>query len=463
LIGDTIFREKELRRSRLLAGTRMNSIKLPAWVRIVLVAGVLVLAGGAGLFAYRWYVRPVTLTIAVGSLDGEAGKVMSAIASRLASTNAPVRLTVLEKNSALDAADAFSSGKTDLAVVRGDVGDLSKAQAVLVVAHAVALIVAPPGSPIADIAGLKRHTVGVVGGEINQKIVSVLTQEYDLVRANVVFKNLAPAEARQALASKAVSAVLIVIPLTEKYLSMVRGLFTQNAKATPVLIPIESAGAIAQNARAYESFDVPKGSLRGAPPVPDDDLTTLRVSFYIVANKKLDNDVVSSLTQSLLSARRDLLGEMPILAQVTAPDTDPDAFLPVHPGAAAFYNGTTQSFMDKWSNTIYLTPMVLGGLASVLAAAWKFLGIQKPQTKEAALDSLYALGRRIRKADKEGELSDIEDEIDEVLAAQRARATSGDEDAMDVTTLNVTAHRLENLIHDRRAILAMRPANGSVG
>lgn len=441
----------------------MNSMKLPTWVRIVLVAGVLVLAGSASLFAYRWYVRPVTLTIAVGSLDGEAGKVMSAIASRLATTNAPVRLTVIEKSSALEAADAFSSGKVDLAVVRGDVGDLSKAQAILVVAHAVALIVAPPGSAITDIAGLKRHTVGVIGGEINQKLVSVLTQEYDLGRANVTFKNLAPTEARQALASKEVSAILVVIPLTEKYLSMVRGLFAQNAKATPVLIPIELAGAIAQNAHAYESFDVPKGTLRGAPPVPDDDLTTLRVSFYIVANKKLDSDVVSSLTQSLLSARRDLLGEMPLLAQVTAPDTDPDAFLPVHPGAAAFYNGTTQSFMDKWSNTIYLTPMVLGALASVLAAAWKFLGIQKPQTKEAALDLLYALARRIRKADKEDELSDIEDQIDEILAAQRARAISGDEDAMDVTTLNVAAHRLENLVHDRRAILATRPANGSTG
>jgi hypothetical protein len=32
---------------------------------------------------------------------------------------------------------------------------------------------------------------------------------------------------------------------------------------------------------------------------------------------------------------------------------------------------------------------------------------------------------------------------------------------MDVTTLNVTAHRLQNLIHDRRAMLAMRPANGT--
>jgi hypothetical protein len=150
---------------------------------------------------------------------------------------------------------------------------------------------------------------------------------------------------------------------------------------------------------------------------------------------------------------------LPILAQVTAPDTDPNAFLPVHPGAAAFYNGTTESFIDRWSNAIYLTPMILGGLASVLAFSWKFLGIGAPQNKEAALDTLYALARRIRHADKESELSKIEDEIDEILRAQRARARSGDEDAMDVTTLNVTAHRLENLVHDRRAMLANHAAS----
>jgi TRAP-type uncharacterized transport system substrate-binding protein len=366
---------------------------------------------------------------------------------------------VVEKSSALEAANAFSSGKVDLAVVRGDVGDLSQAQAVAVVAHAVALLIAPPGSSIADMAGLKRRSVGVVGGEINQKVVDVLTREYDLNRANVVFKNLAVTDARRALESKEVNAILIVIPLTEKYLTLVRGLFPQNAKAAPVLIPIESAGAIAQNTRAYESFDVPKGTLRGAPPVPDDDLTTLRLSFYLVANKKLGSDLIADFTKSLLAARRDLIGELPILAQVTAPDTDPGAYLPVHPGAAAFYNGTTQSFLDEWGNVIYLTPMVLGGLATVLAAAWKFLGVGKPQTSEAALDALYALGRRIRRAKLESELSDIEEEIDGILTAQRARTLGGDEDAMDGTTLNVTAHRLENLIHDRRAMLAMRAAN----
>ncbi len=432
----------------------MGAIRLPIWLRIVVVAVLVALAAGASYFAYRWYFRPVTLSIAVGSLDGEAPRVLSALASRLAATNAPVRLKIVETAGAAESASAFSTGKTDLAVVRGDVGDLSQAQAIVVLAQAVAMLLTPPGSSITEMAGLKRVTVGVVGGETNQKIVSVLTKAYNLDRANVVFKNFAPADIRRALDAKEVRAVLLVLPLTEKYLSLVRGLFPQNAKAAPTLIPIENAGAIAEEERAYESFDIPKGTLRGSPPVPEDDVTTLRVSFYLVARKSLDNDLVAGFTQALMSARRDLLREEPILAQVKAPDTDPGAFLPVHAGAAEYYNGTQQTFLDKWSNLIFLAPMALGALATVLATAWRFLRSDDFQTKEAALDSLYALGRRIRNAETESDLSEIENQIDEVLRAQRARAATDDENALDAATLNVAAHRLENLIHDRRSALA---------
>ena len=215
----------------------MDSIRVPSWLRMVLVAGVVVLVTGAGLFGYRWYSRPTTLTVAVGSLDGEATKLMSALASRLAAANAPVRLKLVETTSALEAAEMFSSSKTDLAVVRGDVGDLSQAQAIVILARAVVLLVAPPGSSITDVAGLKRVTVGVVGGEMNRKVVSALTEEYDLGRANVSFRNLAPAETRRALETKEVRAVLIVVPLAEKYLALLRGFFLQNPKTAPVLIP----------------------------------------------------------------------------------------------------------------------------------------------------------------------------------------------------------------------------------
>ena len=434
----------------------MMSTRLPLWLRFFLLLGVVVFAAGAGLLAYRYYTRPTTLTLAVGSIDGEAAKAMSAIASELVSTNAPVRLKIIDSGTALEVANAFSAGKVDLAVVRGDVGDLSQAQAVVVVSHVVVLIIAPPGSSIDSIDGLKGRTVGVVGGVANAKIVDVLTREYDLANAKVVFKNLALTDVRQAIQSKQVSALLVAIPLAEKYLSLVRGFFQMEHKKAPVLIPIESAAAIAETERAFESFDVPKGTLRGSPPVPEDDLTTLRTSLYLVARNKLGKDLVTSLTQAIMSVRRNLLREQPIFAQITAPSTDQDAYLPLHPGAAAVYNSTTQSFMDEYGNWIYLTPMLLGGAATILAAAWKFLGIGNRAT-EGPLDSLYALARRIRKVEAEAELSDIEEEIDGILKAERAKSAAGDESAVDDATLNVAAHRLGSLIHDRRELLAKGP------
>ena len=438
------------------------SIRIPLWLRVVSLVGVIIVVTGASLLAYRWYARPVTLTLAVGSIDGEGAKAMSAMASQLVSNGASVRLKVIDTGTALESAKQFAAGNVDLAVVRGDVGDLSRALAIVVLTHATVLIIAPPGSSIDGIDKLKGHTVGVVGGETNAGVVDVLNKTYDLGRATVVFKNLGLQEARQAVQSKQVSALLVVIPLTEKYLSLVKGFFQQGAKSLPVLIPIDSAAAIADANRAYESFDVPKGTLRGAPPVPDDDLTTLRTSLYLVASKKLSSDMATSLTQAIMKARRELLGEHPIFAQITSPSTDADAYLPVHPGALAVYNGTTQSFMDEYSNYIYLGPMILGGIASVLAAAWKFLGIGQPEIREGPLDTLYGLARRIRTVNSETDLSSIEEEIDNILKAERLRAESGDESAVDAATLNVVAHRLENLIHDRRAILGTRPPVTSV-
>src|SRR5260370_38203511 len=113
--------------------------------------------------------------------------------------------------------------------------------------------------------------------------------------------------------------------------------------------------------------------------------------------------------------------------------------------------------MDEYGNLMFLTPLVLGGIATVLAAGWKFHGIGSPATSEGPLDALYALGRGIRKVDSGDELSDIEEEIDDILKEQRAKSAAGDDNAVDDATLNVAAHRLESLIHDRRTTLGKRP------
>ena len=61
----------------------MNPEKLPTWLRIAVIAGAVLLAGGAGLLGYRWYAKPTVLTLAAGSADGEAGKLVSQLEGKL--------------------------------------------------------------------------------------------------------------------------------------------------------------------------------------------------------------------------------------------------------------------------------------------------------------------------------------------------------------------------------------------
>ena len=419
------------------------------------------LLAATGFFFYRWYMRPTTLTVAVGSQDGEAPKLVGAIAAHLAQTGAPVRLNMKETPSALEAAAAFASGAVDLAVVRGDAGDMSQARAVLVVTRGVVLLVAPPGSPLDDLDAVKRVAIGVIGGEINRKLVEILTREYGLDRRNVTFKPLALPDVQGAVSAKEVALLLVVAPLTDKNISLLRGVFSPNGKGLPVLVAIETAGAIAERERAYESFDIPKGTLRGSPPSPADDVTTLRVPFFLVAKKDLNDDLVTTLTETLMNARSDLIGQWPMLAQLAAPDIEPDAYLPAHPGAVTFYNGNQVSFLDKWGNLIFLVPMVLGGLVSVAAAARNYLRDDQTVPKGDFLDHLYALSARIRMADGVKELDEIEDEIDRLLRSQRIIAVADETEASHITSLNVAAHRLETLISDRRAALASEKANAA--
>jgi hypothetical protein len=170
--------------------------------------------------------------------------------------------------------------------------------------------------------------------------------------------------------------------------------------------------------------------------------------------------VVAELTRKLMSVRRDLVAEQPLLSGIAAADTDADAFLPVHPGAAAFYNGTQESFMDRYGNAIYLTPMVLGAMASIFAAAWRFLGVRPIEDPQNTLEVLCGLPARIRKIDDEAELAAIEDEVDAMLRARLLKPVDPDEGASETTALIAAAHWIDNVIHHRRAVLAAKASSG---
>jgi TRAP-type uncharacterized transport system substrate-binding protein len=423
----------------------------PRRLRIVLVVAATTIVLGAALFAYREFARPVVLTVAAGSIDGEALSSISAISSRLASSGSHIRLKAVASGTSLKAARMLTTAESDLAIVRGDTGDLSDARAILLLTHGVVMILVPAASTAESITDLRNMTIGVIGGAANRPVLAALAQVYQLDRAKVRFEDVTLDEASRAFSTSKIQGILVVAPLTGKYLTKIKAIFQQrNKAAVPKLIAIESADAIANLAQVYERFDIPKGTLRGSPPVPSDDLTTLRVPLFLVARKSISNDIAAETAEALIETRRDLLIKHPILAQAAVPSSDADALVPIHPGAANYYSGEPQRFLDKYSDLSYAF-LLLGTLGSAIVAAWRFVGFET--TPNNLVEQLNDLGQRIQAAGSGPELDAIEKKIDDLLKVALAKSASGDSEGADTAALNLAAHRLQYLIKYRRNIL----------
>jgi NMT1-like family len=179
----------------------------------------------------------------------------------------------------------------------------------------------------------------------------------------------------------------------------------------------------------------------------------LRIPVYLVANKNVDADQVTDLTRAIMDARRDLRDQYPLLAQISAPSTDKDAYIPIHPGAAAFFEDSQKTFFDKYGDELYYIPMLLGILASFVTATWKFVRLDSTGKIEHPMNSLFSLAGPIRDARSEADLNAIEEKIDEILKAELARHAKDERQVAASAALTLAAQRLEHLIQYRRTRL----------
>jgi hypothetical protein len=313
------------------------------------------------------------------------------------------------------------------------------------------MILVPPNSPIKTVGDLKGKTVGVVGLDVNRRVLSTLIQNYGFTQGSVQFVDIPFIELIESgKSSKKYQAAIFVSPLADRYNNIVRGFFPATAKAQPRILEIDSGEAIALATKYLETFDLPKGALRGAPPLPDESVSTLRVPAYLVASQKTSEDTVAALAKSIMQVRRELLAETPILAQVAAPDDESDAAIPIHAGAKAFFDGSEKTWSDKYGDWLFYGTLLLGMLGSIMAGLWKFLtGDDGKQTTDFA-QRLTALIERTRKASSEGEIDQIDRETDDLVSAYLKANSKGQVGTDQAAALNLTIGYLQNAI-DRRS------------
>ena len=433
----------------------------------ITLAGILAVVGTlAGVYYFE--MRPVILRIAVGPANSDDIKVVQALTQAFTHAHSHVCLRPMQTDGATASAQALADGKTDLAIIRGDLEVPKNAQAVATLRKNVAVLWVPPsakgkgkkaGPKITKIQQLSGHRIGVVGRtEANINLLKVILQQYGVDPTKVEMVQFPANEAAESIRNQKADAYLAAGPINSKITADAITASTREG-GTPTFLAIDSAEAIAQNHPMYESSDIPAGAFGGSPGRPDEEVKTISFAHHIVARKGLSDSTVAVFTRQLFAIRQTVMAEFPLAAKIETPDTDKDAVIPVHPGAAAYVDGEEKTFLDRYSDFIWWGLMGLSAMGS--AGAW-FAGYLKKDERSnnsslraRLLDMLGAA----RRSDSIEELDQMQTEADGILRDTLHCFEQGAIQEGALTAFNIALEQFHNAVADRKALLMSMPQN----
>jgi TRAP transporter TAXI family solute receptor len=433
----------------------------------ITLAGILAVVGAlAG--GYYFAMRPVTLQFAVGPANSDDIKVVQALTQAFSHAHGQVRLHPMQTDGAAASAQALAEGKADLAIIRGDLEVPKNAQAVATLRKNVAVLWVPPaakgkgkkaGSKITKIAQLSGHRIGVVGRTpANVNLLKVILQQYGIDPNKVDIVQFPAGESADAIRNQKADAYLAAGPVNSKITADAIAASTGDG-GVPRFLAIDSAEAIAQNHPMYESAEIPAGAFGGSPGRPDEEVKTISFAHHIVARKGLSESTVAAFTRQLFAIRQTVMAEFPLAAKIETPDTDKDAVIPVHPGAAAYVDGEEKTFLDRYSDFIWWGLMGLSAMGS--AGAW-FAGYLKKDERSnnsSLRERLLNMLAAARRSDSTEELDQMQTEADDILRDTLQCFERGGIEEGALTAFNIALEQFHNAVADRKALLMSMPQN----
>jgi hypothetical protein len=289
-------------------------------------------------------------------------------------------------------------------------------------------------------------------------LLKVILQQYGVDPAKVEIVQFPASEAVDAIRNQKADAYLAAGPVNSKITADAITASTRDG-GTPTFLAIDSAEAIAQNHPVYEASEIPAGAFGGSPGKPEDEVKTISFSHHIVARKGLSESTIAAFTRQLFAIRQSVMKEFPLAAKIETPDTDKDAVIPVHPGAAAFVDGEEKSFLDRYSDYIWWGLMALSAMGS--AGAWSagYLKKDDRNNNSSLRDRLLEMIALARRSDSTEELDLMQTEADEILRDTLRCFDDGAIEEGALTAFSMALDQFHTAVADRRALLTSMPQN----
>lgn len=425
--------------------------------RLAVFSIVCALIGCAALATF-WYNRPTTVSFAVGPAGSEAAKLVEALRLALQRERSSVRIRLVPSDSPSDSAARIERGEVDFAVVRTDISFPPSALVVAIWQRNPIVLAAPADAGIERWTDLPGKAVGVMGrgAGYNIRLVRTLLREHGVEPDSVRLIEVQPWETADAFRKKLIQGLVTIGPPASKPVAdAMAGLIREAAGGNVTFVPAREAEAIAERVSFLESAEIVPGAFGSNPPRPAETVPTLGVQHYLVAHRSLDDAVVSEFTQQLFTQRPALAVQQPQALRIEVPDTEKGSTVQVHPGALAYLTGEQKTFVEKYSDYLYLAIFGLSLGGSALAALAGYLGFGRREREPRQLPEVLVLLRDARATDDPEVLDGIARRADDIFVAAVEASKRPNFDSNQFATLMLALDRLNASIADRRRAIAM--------
>jgi TRAP-type uncharacterized transport system substrate-binding protein len=394
-------------RSRVGLNNRRQLLLFAALTLILTVATVV---GGR-----IWLRNSETLVFAVGDGKGVEARFAARLAAVLKNTNSRLRLKVVANTDAAKALAQFDHRQADLAVLRTDAKIPPRARALAILEHDLLLLISPGSKKIKSLAELRKKKIAVLAdGDISPAFFRNLLEISDssdaasrlqMAPPNSTLDKLFASGGYGAVIAVAHASTLVKDKRYEQYAK--RGGFTVNA--------IDDSKAVARRNPGLSEETLATGMLSSSPAIPDDDLDTIGLQWLLVAQSRMSATTAEDLARIIYENKAEFVMEDGFASRIEPADTDKDAFIIAHQGAAEYINDDTKSFMDRYSDLLYLGAGVLSIIGSIFAGIYTSLTRITPERASELATAILDIGERIAHANSLDALEALQDELEAIL------------------------------------------------
>jgi hypothetical protein len=309
----------------------------------------------------------------------------------------------------------FERRNADLAVLRTDAKIPPRARAIAILDHDLVLLLSPGNKKIKSFDDLKKQKKIAVWAD-GDNSAAFIRNIFEFSESGDTASRVQAAPAGSTLDKLFASgfgAVIVVAPATRVMKD--KG-YTQFAKKGGfTLNAIEAAKALARKIPGISAETVEAGILSSSPQIPEEDLDTIGLQWLLVAQSRISTANAADLARVVFENKAELALDDGFASKMEPAETDKNAFVMAHPGAAEYINDDIKSFMERYSDVMYLGVAALSVIGSIFAAFYAKVTRVCPEKASALATAILIVGEKIEHAHTMDQLEALQDELEKIL------------------------------------------------